>query len=286
MAFHSSQLRDMNAARSTSDSEEGDYEGGRSGDTGMTESAMSDTSLGESGRSVLELEPQSYARREETEADRASKFQQRLRKTQEDFTVPGGVPQQQAGGGAAEQGFSGRMKTAPRGEQAQQEGESDQMARYRQMEEQKAKAMIDMATRTASAAGGAVGKGVSQAMQITEKLFGPRALLALGAKWLMFSSGFAILPLLALMCFVNLEALHIFFPFIRLSPAQETKWMMKGLDLSSPKKGMYKLVTLLVAALVDLSILVLLGFVALIIYAIIYICNLSTWDIVKAVTGQ
>jgi len=285
MDFQSAQLRDMNTARSTSASASMEDEGGVSRDSGMAESSMSDTSLGQTSRSVLELPSQSYTRRVETEADRARMSQERMRKTQEDFTTPEGVPLQQGGGEAAEQGFSGRMRGARSGEQAQREGGEDQMDQYRQMEEQKAKAMLDAMKKGAGAAGGPAGKGVDGAMEFTQKHFGSRALIAIGYKGMMFASGFAILPLLVLIVFVNLEALHIFFPFIHLSRAQETNLIIKGLDLTSPKKGMYKLLTILVALLVDFVILGVILFFGFIITMLVYICSEMSGGVLQWVAG-
>jgi hypothetical protein len=285
MDFQSSQLRDMNTARSASMSAGIEEEGRASGDSGMSESSMSDTSLGQTSRSVLELPSQSYTRREESEADRARMSQERMRKTQEDFTTPEGVPNQENGGEALEQGFSGRMGGGRRSEQAQQEGGGDQMDQYRQMEEQKARAMLDAASNVAGAAGGAAGKGAAQAMELTEKFLGARALVAIAAKGVMFASGFAIVPLLVLICFVNLEVIHLFFPFIRLSPTQETKLMMKGLDLTSPKKGMYKLLTIVVALLVDLAILGIILFLGFIMTMIVYICSEMSGGVLQWVAG-
>ena len=279
----SARLRAMNEARLSSASTDMPANDNGMGDGGVQGSEMGNTSLDQSGgsRSVLDLPPQSYTKREETEMDRASEIQRKMREAQERFTTPGGVSKQEGGGGALEEGFSERMQAVERGGQ-----EQDQMEMYRQIEEQKAKAMIAAMSQVAGAVGGAAGKGVGEAMEFTEKMFGARALLAIGAKAAMFSAGFAIFPLLLLIVYVNLEVLHLFFPIIHLSPEAETRWMIKGLDLSAGKKGMYKLLTILVALLVNLGILVLILFIALIIFAIIYICNMTWLDVVGLVTGQ
>jgi len=236
-------------------------------------------SLEQSGHPILELdEPRSYARYESSPEEKEHHRQAKMLETARRFTTPGGGGEIAQAPTEGEQGFTGRIPTRPRSQAGQ--GNGDQMDQYRRLEEEKAKKAVDLAGKVASRAGGPLGMVAAAGLKVEQEVFGSRAIIAMAAK----GGGAMGVPLWYIFC-VNLEALNVLMPFIRVSPQTETTLLLLGLDVSQNKKAAYKLLTLAHAMLLDLAILAVLCLIAGVLFAIVYLITLPLMDKVRLFTG-